>query len=252
VSRSPHSHILQESSLISLMASCAMLQSDNMVELGAGKGTFSFHIAQATQSQLAKDNTQFVLLDRKTFRSRSRVDYRIRAIGAKVLRITTDIVDYDLSTLNAEGSACTLFSKHFCGPATDIALDKIVSQVTGKRHVCIATCCHGIMRECEPYGGRNGEIARLLGGDCSARDWAMLCSTTGWATVSYNEDEGATICPATGKSRLEKRRLGQLAKCVIDSARVCELRKQGFSDAALVIYTDQSVENRVIVASSSK
>ncbi len=79
-------------------------------------------------------------------------------------------------------------------------------------------------------------------------DWKMLCSCAGWATI--NDTDAVDMCPATGRTRAQKQQLGALSKRLIDQSRVQALRVSGFADAKLVIYTDQSVENRVIVAAN--
>ncbi|KAG0275508.1 hypothetical protein BGZ95_008708 [Linnemannia exigua] len=140
----------------------------------------------------------FVLLDRQKFRSRNQVDYMIRTqprpIKPRVLRITKDVRELTLENLQlihevepgvawpdwTEGGGGEIkpkeestrvgthylcISKHFCGPATDLALswmrDQRVLQEKRKKEaeggeggepqdlysICFATCCHGI---CEP------------------------------------------------------------------------------------------------------
>ncbi|KAF9918160.1 tRNA:m4X modification enzyme [Linnemannia zychae] len=136
----------------------------------------------------------FVLLDRQKFRSRNQVDYMIRTqprpIKPRVLRITKDVRELTLDNLQlihevepgvawpdwTEGGGGKIkpreettkipthfmcISKHFCGPATDLALSWIREQKQGRKDgkeeetiesqdlysICFATCCHGI---CEP------------------------------------------------------------------------------------------------------
>ncbi|KAG0378050.1 hypothetical protein BGX24_004843 [Mortierella sp. AD032] len=139
----------------------------------------------------------FVLLDRQKFRSRNQVDYMIRTqprpIKPRVLRITKDVRELTLENLQlihevepgvawpdwteggggeikpkeestGVGSHYLCISKHFCGPATDLALswmrEQRVQQEKRKKEeggeggepqdlysICFATCCHGI---CEP------------------------------------------------------------------------------------------------------
>ncbi|KAF9909317.1 hypothetical protein EC991_008828 [Linnemannia zychae] len=131
----------------------------------------------------------FVLLDRQKFRSRNQVDYMIRTqprpVKPRVLRITKDVRELTLENLQlihevepgvawpdwTEGGGGEIkpkeattrvpthymcISKHFCGPATDLALSWMREQRERKREegepqdlysICFATCCHGI---CEP------------------------------------------------------------------------------------------------------
>ncbi|KAF9436440.1 Chitin synthase, class 1 [Entomortierella beljakovae] len=127
----------------------------------------------------------FVLLDRQKFRSRNQVDYMIRTqarpIKPRFLRITKDVRELELKNLQliheAEPGVARLewtegggdidpqesstkipthyicISKHFCGPATDLALSWMrdqqqpTSESKDLYSICFATCCHGI---CEP------------------------------------------------------------------------------------------------------
>ncbi|KAG0052200.1 tRNA:m(4)X modification enzyme TRM13 [Gryganskiella cystojenkinii] len=130
----------------------------------------------------------FVLLDRQKFRSRNQVDYMIRTqarpIKPRLLRITMDVMDLKLQHLQlvheiepgtawpewtegggqvdpqesskTEPTHYICISKHFCGPATDLALDWMRQQHQHEQNldtpqdsysICFATCCHGI---CEP------------------------------------------------------------------------------------------------------
>lgn len=135
----------------------------------------------------------FVLLDRQKFRSRNQVDYMIRTqprpVKPRVLRITKDVRELTLENLQLihevepgiawpdwiEGGGGLVkpkeetrrvpthylcISKHFCGPATDLALSWMRDQQQRQQEkgeegevrqdlysICFATCCHGI---CEP------------------------------------------------------------------------------------------------------
>ncbi|KAF9104581.1 hypothetical protein BGX29_001627 [Mortierella sp. GBA35] len=141
----------------------------------------------------AIDPFNFVLLDRQKFRSRNQVDYMIRTqarpVKPRVLRITKDVRELSLSNLQlihdtepgiawpdwTEGGGGKIkpkeestrvpthylcISKHFCGPATDLALAWMREQQQQRMNrkegeggggepqdmysICFATCCHGI------------------------------------------------------------------------------------------------------------
>ncbi|KAF9292473.1 tRNA:m4X modification enzyme [Mortierella alpina] len=131
----------------------------------------------------------FVLLDRQKFRSRNQVDYMIRTqarpVKPRLLRIIKDVRELQLQDLQlihetepgvarpewTEGGGqvdpqetstvvpthYVCISKHFCGPATDLALawmrEQHQRQQASKEaqqdlySICFATCCHGI---CDP------------------------------------------------------------------------------------------------------
>ncbi|KAF9955161.1 tRNA:m4X modification enzyme [Mortierella alpina] len=131
----------------------------------------------------------FVLLDRQKFRSRNQVDYMIRTqarpLKPRLLRIIKDVRELKLQDLQlihetepgvarpewTEGGGqvdpqetsiavpthYVCISKHFCGPATDLALAWMREQHQRQKaskeaqqdlySICFATCCHGI---CDP------------------------------------------------------------------------------------------------------
>ncbi|KAF9968534.1 tRNA:m(4)X modification enzyme TRM13 [Mortierella alpina] len=131
----------------------------------------------------------FVLLDRQKFRSRNQVDYMIRTqarpVKPRLLRIIKDVRELTLQDLQlihetepgvarpewTEGGGpvqpqetstvvpthYVCISKHFCGPATDLALAWMKEQHQRQQaiketsqdlySICFATCCHGI---CDP------------------------------------------------------------------------------------------------------
>ncbi|KAI8596664.1 methyltransferase TRM13-domain-containing protein [Dissophora ornata] len=133
------------------------------------------------------DPFNFVLLDRQKFRSRNQVDYMIRTqarpVKPRLLRVTKDVRELSLQNLQlihetepgiarpewSEGGGAVdpqetstrvpthyiCISKHFCGPATDLALAWMMEQQQQQPErerqdvysICFATCCHGI---CEP------------------------------------------------------------------------------------------------------
>ncbi|KAG0290195.1 hypothetical protein BGZ96_006346 [Linnemannia gamsii] len=147
-------------------------------------------ITIATPTTTTQEPFNFVLLDRQKFRSRNQVDYMIRTqprpVKPRVLRITKDVRELVLEDLQlihevepgvawpdwTEGGGGLIqpkeettrvpthylcISKHFCGPATDLALSWMRDQQRRKKgdeeeaqdlySICFATCCHGI---CEP------------------------------------------------------------------------------------------------------
>lgn len=235
----------QESSLINVMEAKQLLQEPRTLvcEMGCGTANFSWHLALAKPQM----ELHFMLLDRETFRSRTRVDYRIRAATkGKVTRVTVDMRDFGIEMLPPHEGNVMFISKHFCGPATDMALDLFATlQLNGTRSLCMATCCHGTMAQHEPFGGLKHYIHDVLGLS-GPHDWEMLCSTTSWATLAVGSDEDF-VCPATGRTRSKKRLLGRLCKIIIDESRVRALHRLGFVNAELLVYTSETVEDRVIV-----
>lgn len=273
VARRKQKHVLQESALLGLMQRHGMGcdAGTTVVELGAGTGSFTRHIALAFPA--TAPDAHFVVLDRQAFRSHRRVDGRMRKMGMHITRHTLDVRDFRADMLPVDSERTLFVSKHFCGPATDMALQLACNvAATGMRTaMCLATCCHGIMSAAVPFGGHvslhlylpsmldvltvlhYAALQEYLRDELGFRerdDWAMLCSCTGWATM--NDTGALDVCPATGRTRAQKQQLGALCKRLIDQSRVRALRASGFADAKLVIYTDQSVENRAIVCANEE
>lgn len=156
----------------------------------SGAGDQQESTAITTPTTTIQEPFNFVLLDRQKFRSRNQVDYMIRTqprpVKPRVLRITKDVRELVLENLQliheaepgvawpdwTEGGGGLIqpkeettrvpthylcISKHFCGPATDLALSWMRDQQRRKEgeeeeaqdlySICFATCCHGI---CEP------------------------------------------------------------------------------------------------------
>ncbi len=154
VARKKQKHVVQESSLLAVMQRNGMScrPGSAVVELGAGTGTFSLHMARAHPDGAPRSH--FVLLDRQTFRSHRRVDGRLRALGMRITRHTLDVRDFEAAMLPQDAERFLFCSKHFCGPATDMALQLACTIGTNRpTAICLATCCHGIMANTVPFGG---------------------------------------------------------------------------------------------------
>jgi Methyltransferase TRM13 len=281
-------HCRQESQLLELMRKEGFLDlvdttakesTTSLVELGCGTASLSLHLARARPQDRKKggDSSEgvlrHVLLDRKKFRSVHTCDSRIRNVlrecgtaeEGSVRRFTVDICNWEtsglLECLLGEGgtsppstpaaSTVILYSKHFCGVATDLAL-KMAADLRGKGFrvgLIIACCCHAL---CEKDGGEFSLLEQIGLGT----DFEMLRAFSGWATLSHEEapEEGETgpdhqrsLEPGLER-RDERRVLGELCKRVVDECRVRTLRSWGWESARRVTYTDQSPECHCILA----
>eukprot|EP00435_Cladocopium_sp_Y103_P043439 s293_g12.t1 len=159
-------------------------------------------------------------------------------------------------------SSLVACAKHLCGGATDIALRSLKAasknNVEGlpvrrwvAKHpdgccsnghmVCVATCCH---HRCDIHSYVNRPFLERLGLCHSAEDFAQFVSTAGWAVGGLNR--------STDRARdLEKRKVGMMAKRILDLGRVAWLRQElQLPDATLMDYISKAVtpENMVIVA----
>eukprot|EP00434_Breviolum_minutum_P024342 symbB.v1.2.021497.t1/scaffold1806.1/size131321/12 len=144
-------------------------------------------------------------------------------------------------------------AKHLCGGATDIALRSLkacrakplaASSTDGKSSaftICVATCCH---HRCDANSYVNRPFLEQLNLCHSEEDFAQFASTAGWA-----------VGGAVGARDLEKRKVGMMAKRILDLGRVQWLRQElQLEDAALMDYISKAVtpENIVIVAGAAK
>ncbi|KAF9129919.1 hypothetical protein BGW39_003654, partial [Mortierella sp. 14UC] len=161
-------------------------------ETTSGDQQQAVQVTPGTATSTTTEPFNFVLLDRQKFRSRNQVDYMIRTqarpVKPRVLRITKDVRELTLENLQlihevvpgvawpdwTEGGGGEIkpqevtarvpthylcISKHFCGPATDLALSwmreqRLLQEMKKEEgepqdlySICFATCCHGI---CEP------------------------------------------------------------------------------------------------------
>lgn len=126
-------------------------------------------------------------------------------------------------------------AKHLCGGATDIALRSLLRRGGVPAAVCIATCCH---HRCDAASYVNLPFLEELGLLAREGDVERLASMAGWA-VGGRGDVAA------------RRRLGMMAKRVLDLGRVAWLRDTlELPDAMLVHYIGKEVtpENIAIIA----
>ncbi|CAK9053740.1 tRNA:m(4)X modification enzyme TRM13 (tRNA methylase 13), partial [Durusdinium trenchii] len=136
-------------------------------------------------------------------------------------------------------------AKHLCGGATDIALRSLKAFPAeagskGGVMVCVATCCH---HRCDVDSYVNRPFLEALGLCNSPEDFLQLVSTAGWAVGGE------------GRRDVQKRRVGMMAKRILDLGRVAWLRKElHLDDASLTEYISKAVtpENMAITAGAAK
>ena len=211
-------HRLQESSLIQNIPH--LESTKQFVEFGAGTATLSFHT-----SMIVEESSMFHLLDRQTFRSRIRTDYRIRQEGnCETNRITKDVVDLDVAELHLDPTKrCCWISKHFCGVAFDLMLERFPRNANVS--LCAAPCCHNLI-DSDRFFGDTEWLETELGLSVKS-----LAKVSGWATLG-DSDSG---------DRLRRKKLGKRAKSALNWARA---RRVG---GVVVQYTEMSVENQLII-----
>lgn len=247
-----------------------------IVEYGCGRAGFAASILESCPT------ARCVLLDRDTRRHKieNKQDHR----QERVLRLRLDIANFDLGAFlkpldaealpkaaDFEGPSLTrsgpaskgqgpaerleeqwraaseiqsapwppdrliACAKHLCGGATDISLRSLRDRGGAEAIVCVATCCH---HRCDTATYVNLPFLRRLGLGSSA-DFARLAGMAGTA-----------VGGASGAAGLEKRRLGMMAKRLLDLGRVAWLQDELGMDASLTHFIAKAVtpENVAIVA----
>ncbi|GAB5363190.1 hypothetical protein AAMO2058_000862100 [Amorphochlora amoebiformis] len=261
-----------------------------LAELGSGKGDLSHHLHQSLRTvrnpgegvTVPPVTLHHTLIDRMVFKSLHRkIDHLVKHEGSKFpgstcCRMTMELRDLDIHKhINGiqKAERCVFFSKHLCGPATDMCLRKISdhsSQDKTKLCVCIATCCHHLL---DGENIANLEFFQALG--FTRFEIALMAFGTSWASrkinknptkpkkLSYKHPPEAESkghgrgggrggykkddeCPL---SQEQRRDFGRRCKLLFDMSRAGHLRdKGGFSRVEVVRYTTLSVDDTLILA----
>ena len=132
-------HAIQHASLLHLLNSLDVLKKENLfLEYGSGKG----HLSQLIQNWI---QSAHILIDRAGGLQHKAVGSGVE--GEKLLfkRLSIDIKDLYLDGLEAladHSGDNVAFSKHLCGPATDLTLKCIHQSKKMPSCIVIALCCH--------------------------------------------------------------------------------------------------------------
>ncbi|KAI1303916.1 hypothetical protein EDD11_005283 [Mortierella claussenii] len=266
----------------------------------------SIHAAAAGQTEKSTKPLNFILLDRQKFRSRNQVDYMIRTqarpVKPRLLRITKDVRDLRVGNIQIihevipgiawpewiEGGGdkepqessteipthYICISKHFCGPATDLALSWMAPYL---RELLSATYIKkrkraesnqekdfDINNDVESNGEDMGQCLDKQQHGISVEQldkWIpWIIKLTGWATLGREEEsclvarpgkDATSIANETNDAALtrdQRRVLGKRCKKLLDMARCMYLiRECGFKEAKAIEYTEESVESGAIV-----
>lgn len=160
------------------------------------------------------------------------------------------------------------YSKHLCGPATDMCLRHIVNyfkEITDGHPsfgICIATCCQHLLdidniahaeffRSC---GFSKEEVACMAW----ASSWASTKTISNSVEITTNNKAEDCVTERKGSykshvddekelTRSERRKFGKRCKLLFDFARAEYLRTNGFN-VDLVRYTTESVDNTLLLA----
>jgi tRNA:m4X modification enzyme len=206
--------------------------------------------------------------------------------ASSVQRIVGDIANLDLGQYCQETQRCICMSKHLCGPACDLAISALERVGSSLRPpFAFATCCHYLCRF-DVFAGKEYWLRLGLNEEdfevaVTASQWYSLrkkCDaqfdhhddtniSAGYtdfekliniASTALKEHGSCDPCDALMSSeefersfsREDKSKLGEDVKRLLDMLRVAKLQQLGYK-AKIVLYTDKSIENRLLVGSVS-
>eukprot|EP01122_Echinamoeba_exundans_P007156 TRINITY_DN2138_c0_g1_i2.p1 TRINITY_DN2138_c0_g1~~TRINITY_DN2138_c0_g1_i2.p1 ORF type:complete len:337 (+),score=43.27 TRINITY_DN2138_c0_g1_i2:679-1689(+) len=269
-------HSPQHDSVLAHLRHLNALNSDSIfVEYGAGRGTLSWIISQAT------GGSDHILIDRGHFRRKA--ETRVRSSekdpGSRpnglFVRVQADIKDFDMTKMpqllsSAGVKKHVAFSKHLCGAATDLTLRCIKSAKSSESTtsvapnvVFIALCCH---QKCgwKPFcnkscfldmGFSRDEFDLIRALSC----WAVCRIVTPTAadpqqSDGSSDDEAPPAEPTSAPLKQvysveEREEIGNKCKRLLDFCRIQYLRSMGY-DVVLVRYCQKNItpENVAMIA----
>ncbi|KAI9020434.1 methyltransferase TRM13-domain-containing protein [Hyaloraphidium curvatum] len=273
-------HSRQISSLVAHLCLLGMDPSWTLVEFGCGRAELSQFVNGALSGP-----SRFVLVDREN--PRNKYDAPIRNArhpghdaGSETNRLIIDIADLDLAKVApiAEDLSRPLlaYSKHLCGPATDLTLrclSSFASQGGNVAGIAIALCCHQRCTADSLAGAEFlvGDHADMLTEEefraaCVVSTWTLSWygeerqrlpkdtngdSTEQDGTATPPENSSATHWSGLPRDALEK--LGFQVKRLLDWARCRYLDSVGLeAELAYYVQKDVTPENVVLLATPRK
>ena len=257
------------------------------VELGAGTGRLSERLQQVSNEEMTHilvDRQEFASSQCRDGKMRRRAND-----ASSICRVVADIATFDLEKYCREQNRCLCLSKHLCGPACDLTIAALERIMPSQRPpFAIATCCHYLCTF-DVFAGKQYWLNLGLTEDdfevaVAVSQWYSLKKKVdvNVSVSSQNDDftphqADPSICfkdlinnipsvlkahTQTGSStRLsseefertfsseQKSGLGENVKRLLDILRVVKLQCMGYK-ADLVLYTNRSIENRLIVGTT--
>jgi hypothetical protein len=209
-----------------------------IIELGCGAGGLSktFQICNNNEN-----NFSFLLIDRMKYRSKNKYDNLIKSKlnKGKLEREIIDIKNLSLNKYYDSYNNFCFISKHLCGEACELSLNKIIDIVNEHKNendnkaysIIIATCCHYLLNN-ETYC--NYKMFEEY--NFNKEEFDLMTRMSSWATLK-NENYKNYI-------------LGKKIKTILDYGRCTYLKNNGFKEAKLIQYIDSDTtkENIIILA----
>ena len=214
------------------------------VEFGAGRGYLAHFLSDL------REDADVLLLERQAYRFKA--ERSLKGRSGSVSRLRIDIKDVVLSEVpQLVGRDFIGIGKHLCGAATDMALRACFTprQKSLQHKRCaigfaVATCCH---HRCTWDSYVNRSYLAKLGFHRSC--FSALVKISSWATLDASQvREVQDVGSANGLTWQNKRRLGCLAKDLIDTGRVKWAESLGW-EGRLLTYIDSSIspESRLVL-----
>lgn len=279
-------HVLQECSILGNLRRMRAFDSTEddttvAIEVGAGTGRLSERLQRVTDNKMIH-----VMIDRQDFTPAQCRDGKMRKRAkdaSSVKRIVGDIAHFDLNQYCADGHKSLCMSKHLCGPACDLAI-ACLEGVTPKSNLppfAFATCCHYLCTF-DTFAGKDYWLELGL----NEEDFEVAVAVSQWCSLKKKDDHAQRIeqlnhscdstvpeyeklinkaslvlkhqmtsAPSTNMPSEEfertfsnegKSKLGEDVKRLLDMLRVAKLQRLGYK-AQVVLYTNKSIENRLLV-----
>ena len=230
-----------------------LISKDNkniIIELGCGSAELSkiFQIG-------CKNNSSHILIDRMKYSSKNKFDKNIldklnesnqkNNCNNILIREIIDIKDIDIKKYineEKENKSIIFISKHLCGNAFELSINKIISYFkyinekkidkNNKIGIIIATCCHYLLNYITYC---NFEYIKSIL-DINNEEFDIMVRLSSWGTLKDTESEHF--------------KLGKKIKYIIDKGRCEFLRLNGFQNVEIIEYIDSSYskENTLIFA----
>ncbi len=230
-----------------------LISKDNkniIIELGCGSAELSkiFQIG-------CKNNSSHILIDRMKYSSKNKFDKNIldklnesnqkNNCNNILIREIIDIKDIDIKKYineEKENKSIIFISKHLCGNAFELSINKIISYFkyinekkidkNNKIGIIIATCCHYLLNYITYC---NFEYIKSIL-DINNEEFDIMVRLSSWGTLKDTESEHF--------------KLGKKIKYIIDKGRCEFLKLNGFQNVEIIEYIDSSYtkENTLIFA----
>lgn len=272
----PRKHARQQSSLIQHLKENAMFPQPSLdpftyMEFGCGRAELSRYLNQSVfidsvshcDAEATITPPEFLLIDRASNRMKFDKKFKddldelyeanaptLPKVYPTLVRKKMDIKDLYIDDLlqSSQNRNCVAISKHLCGVATDLTITCCLnSEILHNSHhrlqgMLIAMCCRHV---CDPYQYVNRPFIENLIRDSSLTyldffnalkkiaSWAVCGRKPGVKDSDVNNH-------FTQLSILEREKLGERARRIIDEGRAQYLRDHGY-DVSLVRYIESSV-----------